>query len=128
MPTYDYALTDIGKCETTGGLTQYNGWVEYKNGSERNNICVHIAFWGPRQTKCSGCDEADEGGWGFAPFGDNPPTDTMLEIYVVNCPASGMPAGGQNMDFVNLTPLSPKWTHQVKGKELCSGITFQSNE
>ena len=128
MPTYDYALTDIGKCETTSGLTQYNGWVEYKNGSERNNICVHIAFWGPRQTKCSGCDEAKEGGWGFAPFGDNPPTDTMLEIYVVNCPASGMPAGGQNMDFVNLTPLSPKWTHQVKGKELCSGITFQSKE
>lgn len=128
MPQYDYALKDVGKCEATGGLNEYGGVIEYHNGSERDNICVHIAFWGPRQTKCSGCDEAGEGEWGFAPFGENPPTDTLLEIYVVNCPSSGLPPGGQNADFVNLTPLSPKWTHQVKGKEYCSDITFVSKD
>jgi hypothetical protein len=118
----------MGKCEATGGLNQYQGVIRYNSGSERNNICVHIAFWGPRQTKCSGCDEAEEGAWSFAPFGDNPPIDTLVELYVVNCPTSGIPPGGQNTDFVNLTPLSPKWTHQVKGKEVCSGITFVSKE
>ncbi|MEZ4731676.1 MAG: SH3 domain-containing protein [Caldilineaceae bacterium] len=127
-PDYTYALTDMGSCTPTGGLTEYRGNIEYANGSRRNNICVHIAFWGPRQTKCSGCDIEDEGEWGFAPFGDNPPTDTWIEIYVINCPSSGIPPGGQNADFVNLTPLSPKWTHKVSGKEFCQDITFTSDE
>lgn len=128
VPQYDYILKDMGKCETTTGLTQYQGVVRYNSGSERNNTCVHIAFWGPRQTKCSGCDESDQGRWSFAPFGENPPTDTFVEIYVVNCPTSGIPPGGQNTDFVNLTPLSPKWTHTVKDKVICSGITFTSKD
>lgn len=128
VPQYDYILKDMGKCEATTGLPQYQGVVRYNSGSERNNVCVHIAFWGPRQTKCSGCDEAEQGRWSFAPFGENPPTDTLVELYVVNCPTAGIPPGGQNTDFVNLTPLSPKWTYTVKGKEICSGITFTSKD
>ncbi len=127
-PNYAYALADGGSCTATEGLPQFKGSVEYDDGSPRNMACVHIAFWGPRQTQCTGCDRAGDGNWGFAPFGDAAPADTTVEIYVVNCPSSGIPPGGQNSDFVNLTPLSPIWTHKVSGKELCTDITFLVKE
>jgi hypothetical protein len=128
LPNYTYKLADSGTCEATTGLPQFKGSVEYLDGSPRNMACVHIAFWGPRQTQCSGCDRAGDGNWGFAPFGDTAPADTVVELFVVNCPASGIPPGGLNSDFVNLTPLSPSWVHRVNGKELCTDITFTSQD
>ncbi|MCB0060756.1 MAG: SH3 domain-containing protein [Caldilineaceae bacterium] len=127
-PNYTYKLVDKGTCESTDGLPQFQGTIEYNDGSPRNLTCVHIAFWGPRQTQCSGCDRAGDGNWGFAPFGESAPADTTVEIYVVNCPTSGVPPGGQNSDFVNLTPLSPSWFHKVNGKELCTDIAFVSED
>lgn len=127
-PNYTYNLTDRGTCDRTDALPQFRGSVESSDGAPQNFACVHIAFWGPRQTQCTGCDRAGDGNWGFAPFGDNPPEDTVVEIFVVNCPTSGVPPGGQNGEFVNLTPLSPSWTHRVSGKELCTDITFTSKE
>lgn len=127
VPNYTYKLADKGSCEETDKLPQFKGAVEYSDGSPRSMACVHIAFWGPRQTKCTGCDEESEGNWSFAPFGENAPKDTFVEIYVVNCPSSGVPAGGQNSDFVNLTPLSPKWTRTVNKDEVCTDILFTSD-
>lgn len=127
-PHYTYSITNSGSCEATGELPQFRGTVKYLDGSPRNMACVHIAFWGPRQTQCSGCDRAGDGKWGFAPFGTDAPSDTTVEIFVVNCPSNGIPPGGQNGDFVNLTPLSPKWTHKVSGKELCTDISFTSED
>jgi uncharacterized protein YraI len=127
-PDYTYKLVDSGACEATSGLPQFKGEIQYTDGSPRNMACVHIAFWGPRQTQCSGCDRAGDGNWGFAPFGDTAPADTTVEIFVVNCPSSGIPPGGQNSNFVNLTPLSPSWVHRVSGKELCTDITFVSED
>ncbi|MEZ4861504.1 MAG: SH3 domain-containing protein [Caldilineaceae bacterium] len=127
-PHYTYDLDYGGDCHATDKLPQFRGIVEYKDGSPRNFACVHIAFWGPRQTQCSGCDSAGDGLWGFAPFGDSAPADTTVEIFVVNCPSEGVPPGGQNGNFVNLTPLSPKWIHRVSGKELCTDVTFVSKD
>lgn len=127
-PNYSYNLADQGTCESTDGLPQFKGSLEYEDGSPRNRACVHIAFWGPRQTQCTGCDRAGDGNWSFAPFGDEAPSDTVVEIFVVNCPTDGIPPGGQNGNFVNLTPLSPPWIHKVSGKELCTDILFVSKD
>ena len=127
VPNYTYRLANKGTCEKTDGLPQYRGAVEYSDGSPRSLACVHIAFWGPRQTKCTGCDGEQEGDWGFAPFGESAPASTLVEIYVVNCPSSGVPVGGQNSDFVNLTPLSPTWTRTITGDEICRDILFTSD-
>ena len=86
--------------------------------------CVYtIAFYGPRNTKCSGCDGVGNGEWGFSPFGGPAPAGTTVEIYVVQCPAN-MPLGGQSSDFGDLTPLSEKWVYTVNESMQCSGITF----
>jgi len=127
-PDYTYTLSNSGTCESTGSLPQFRGTIKYLDGSPRNMACVHIAFWGPRQTQCSGCDRAGDGNWGFAPFGDSAPDDTVVEIFLVNCPSSGIPPGGQNGGFVNLTPLSPSWIHKVNGNELCTDISFTSED
>ena len=46
--------------------TYVNGFVRYRSNSPRNGVCVHIAFYGPRNTKCSGCDGAGDGNFSFA--------------------------------------------------------------
>ncbi len=99
--------------------------MKYSNGSPRNGVCVHIAFFGPRQTKCSGCGGVGDGAWGFSPFGGGLPPATTVEVFVVQC-AGGMSEGGQDTStgFGPLTPLSPKFAIDVTGGKQCTNITF----
>ncbi len=126
QPQYPYQLVKGSeRCEPNPGSTYFSGVTRYKNNSLRNGVCVHIAFYGPRNTKCSGCDGVGDGNWGFSPFGGPAPAGTAVEIYVVQCPGT-LPPGGQteSTGFGDLTPLSDKWTHTVSASEQCTGITF----
>ena len=109
--------------------TYFNGFVRRRDNSAMNGVCVHVAYYGPRNTKCSGCDSVGDGVWGFSPFGGPAPAGTTVEIYVVTCPSS-MPVGGQTIDtgFGDLTPQSDRWVHTVTSSEQCTGITFVSNQ
>jgi len=125
-PQYPFLLVKgVERCDPNPGQTYFNGYVRYRNNSPRNGVCVHIAFYGPRNTKCSGCDGVGDGVWGFSPFGGPAPKGTTVEIYVVSCPAS-MPPGGQTQQsgFGDLTPRSEKWVYTVNDSVQCTGITF----
>ncbi len=126
-PQYPFQLLrGVEKCSPNQGITYFDGFVRYRNNSPRNGVCVHIAFYGPRNTKCSGCDGVGDGVWSFAPFGSQPaPKGTTVEIFVVSCPAN-MPAGGQTegTGFGDLTPRSDKWVYTVNESVECHGITF----
>ena len=91
-----------------------------------NAVCIQIDFYGPRNTKCSGCDGVGDGNWGFSPFGGPAPPGTPVEIYVVGCPNGGLPPGGatEGSGFGDLTPQSPKWTRTIGESEQCAEITF----
>ncbi len=127
-PAYPFQLLrGVEKCTPNAGITYFDGFVRYRNNAPRNGVCVHIAFYGPRNTKCSGCDGVGDGVWSFAPFGQNPaPRGTTVEIYVVSCPPGGMPPGGQTegTGFGDLTPRSDKWVYTVGDSVECHGITF----
>lgn len=118
-------LTGVERCDPNAGVTYFDGWVRRKDNSPRNGVCVHIAFYGPRNTKCSGCDGVGDGRWSFSPFGGPAPAGTTVEIFIVTCPPN-MPPGGQSQQtgFGDLTPLSEKWVHTVNASEQCTGITF----
>lgn len=125
-PQYPFLLVKgVEKCEPNPGMTYFSGFVRYRNNNPRNGVCVHIAFYGPRNTKCSGCDGVGDGVWSFSPFGGPAPQGTTVEIFVVNCPAS-MPMGGQTVltGFGDLTPRSEKWIYTVNQSVQCTGITF----
>ena len=125
-PQYPFQLvTSDVQCRPNEGFTYFDGNVRYRSGAPRNGVCVHIAFYGPRVTKCSGCDGQGDGRWGFSPFGGPAPAGTQVEIFVVEC-APGMPPGGftQETGFGNLTQQSEKWVHTVSQSEECHGITF----
>ncbi|MGE5602158.1 MAG: hypothetical protein ACM30E_03855 [Nitrososphaerales archaeon] len=115
-------------CAPNAGISYYNGVVRDRAGNLQNGVCVHIAFYGPRQTKCSGCGGVGDGNWGFAPFGAAPaPANTPVEIFIVACPPD-IPPEGQNSDFGELTPLSDKWLYTTTTTSMqCTGITFQQN-
>lgn len=125
-PSYPFSYVQgSAVCEPNAGTTYFNGYVRYRNNSPRNGVCVHIAFFGPRQTKCSGCGGVGDGVWGFSPFGGSqPPPGTTVEIYVVGC--SGVPQGGQDQStgFGDLTPMSEKFVRTLNSGEQCTGITF----
>ena len=91
-------------------------------------MCVHIAYYGPRNTKCSGCDGVGDGNFSFSPFGGPAPAGTTVEVFVVPCPSGGVPSGGVGADtaggFGNLTPQSEKWVHTFSQSEQCTGVTF----
>jgi uncharacterized protein YgiM (DUF1202 family) len=122
---YPFQLLSTERCDPNEGFTYFNGFVRYKDNSPRNGVCIHIAFYGPRNTKCSGCDGVGDGVWGFSPFGGPAKPGTTVEIFVVTCPGP-MPMGGQTEQsgFGDLTPQSPKWVHTVQQSEQCTGITF----
>jgi hypothetical protein len=125
-PQYPFQLVSgVEQCAPNAGYTYFDGYVRYRNNAPRNGVCVHIAFYGPRSTKCSGCDGQGDGVWGFSPFGGPAPAGTVVEIFVVPCP-SDMPRGGQSQQtgFGDLTPQSEKWVHTVNQSEECHGITF----
>lgn len=127
-PSLPYRLVPSSAvCMPNAGVSYYSGVVRDRAGELQNGVCVHIAFFGPRTTKCSGCDGAGNGNWGFAPFGGPAPAGVPVEIYIVPCPAS-LPPGGQNSDFGDLTPQSDKWLFTTSTTSMqCTGITFMQN-
>lgn len=129
-PSYPFSLVQgSARCEPNAGTTYFDGFVRRRDNSLMNGVCVHIAYYGPRNTKCSGCDGVGDGIWGFSPFGGPAPAGTTVEVFVVPCPGS-MPAGGQTLDtgFGDLTPQSDKFVRTVNDSEQCTGITFVSNQ
>lgn len=124
--SFPYILGEgTANCAPNAGNTYFSGFVRDSNNNLLNGVCVHIAFYGPRGTKCSGCDGVGDGIWGFSPFGGPAPAGTPIEIFVVPCEGE-MPMGGQTeaSGFGNLTPQSPKWTRVINESEQCTGITF----
>ena len=123
---FPYSLGTTERCDPNPGTTYFQGFARDSNNNPLNAVCIHIAYYGPRNTKCSGCDGVGDGNWGFSPFG-GPVKELPLnvEIFVVPC-TPNMPAGGQTegTGFGDLTPQSPKWTRTLTSSEQCTGITF----
>lgn len=127
-PTYPFSLVKgVERCDPNAGNTYFNGFVRSRDNAPLNGVCVHVAFFGPRQTKCSGCGGVGDGVWGFSPFGGPAPRGTTVEIFIVSC--DNVPEGGQNQGtgFSNLTPISDKWVRTINDSEQCTGITFVRN-
>lgn len=119
---------EVGKtesCAPNKGNAYFNGFVRDSSNNLMNGVCVHLDMYGPRGTKCSGCDGVGNGIWGFSPFGGPSKGGETISIFVVQCPGP-MPLGGQTQQsgFGDLTPQSPAWTHTMNGSEQCTGITF----
>ncbi|MCY4412741.1 MAG: hypothetical protein OXC27_19960, partial [Caldilineaceae bacterium] len=126
-PAFAYSLIDSGSCPGNDQQTFFEGLVRDRNNNVLNNVCVHVAFNGPRNTKCTGCGKPT-GKWGFSPFGGPASSGTFVEIWVVNCPAGVNTDGSHNSkDFSNLTPLSPKWSMTISNSVACTNITFKQN-
>ncbi len=126
-PAFAYSLVDSGSCPGNSQQTFFEGLIHDRNNNVLNNVCVHVAFNGPRNTKCSGCGKPT-GKWGFSPFGGPASSGTFVEIWVVNCPAGVNTDGSHNSkDFSNLTPLSPKWSMTITNSVGCNNITFKQN-
>lgn len=125
VPNFPFLLLDTERCDPNAGNTYFSGFVRRADNSLENGVCVHVAFYGPRNTKCSGCDGVGDGNWGFSPFGGPAPAGTTVEIFVVQCPGP-MPLGGQTEQtgFGDLTPQSPKWVKTLTESTQCVGITF----
>jgi uncharacterized protein YgiM (DUF1202 family) len=126
-PRFPYSLVDRGQCPQNRQQTFFEGIVRDRNNNPKNGVCLHIAFGGPRNTKCSGCGKPT-GNWGFSPFGGPASSGTFIEIYVVNCPSSGWDdPRTRTKDFSNLSPLSEKWTTSISESVGCQNITFKEN-
>ncbi len=126
-PQYAYSLGESTvTCAPNAGTTYFNGFVRDRNNNTVNGVCLHLGFYGPRKTKCSGCDGVGNGVWGFSPFGGPAEPGTTVEIFVVPCPDT-LPHGGQSKNFGDLTPQSEKWVHTVNQSEQCTGLTFYKN-
>jgi uncharacterized protein YraI len=129
-PYFPFLLENNGLCEPNAAITYFNGKVVDRAGDPVNGVCLHVAYEGPRNTKCTGCDGAAPGVWGFAPFGNLPGKSGLtVRIYVVPCPEGGVPIGGQNpnIGFGPLSPVSPVWTWTIGESVQCTGITFMDN-
>lgn len=126
-PRFPYSLIDRGQCRQNREQTFFEGFVYDRNNNPKTGVCLHIAFGGPRNTKCTGCGKRT-GEWGFSPFGGPASPGTFVEIYVVNCPGSGWDnPRTRTKDFSNLSPLSEKWPHTVSESVQCTNITFKEN-
>jgi hypothetical protein len=123
--SFPFTLGATESCAPNAGNTYFEGYVRDSSNNLLNGVCVHIHFYEPRGTKCSGCDGVGDGKWGFSPFGGPAPSGVPIEIFVVACEGP-MPLGGQTAQsgFGNLTPQSPKWTRTITSSEQCTGITF----
>ncbi|MBM4456732.1 MAG: hypothetical protein FJ011_03015 [Chloroflexi bacterium] len=116
-------------CDPNSSMTYFDGFVRHRDNSLYNHVCVHIRYYEPRVTKCTGCDGVGDGFWSFSPFGRAADPGTYVEIFVVECPPS-IPAGGVTQNTPggfsgsNLTPLSDKWTKVINESVECHGITF----
>ena len=128
-PYFPFLIKSNGTCTPNAAMTYFKGSVEYASGDPFNGACVHIAYNGPRNTKCSGCGEAP-GVWGFAPFGNSPSnSNTTVRIYIVPCPEEPITGAGQSPDtgFGPLEPVSQVWTYTIGENVQCTGIVFQDN-
>ena len=126
-PRYQYSITNQGSCPRNDKVTYFEGNTYDKNNSPKNGVCLHIAFFGPRNTKCSGCGKPD-GKWGFAPFAPKANPGTHVEIWVVACPGGGWDSQRHNSkDFSNVTQLSEKWAKTLNESLGCFDITFKEN-
>jgi hypothetical protein len=129
-PYFPFLLESSGVCDPNPAMTYFEGSVVNHAGEPLTGACVHVAYEGPRNTKCTGCDGATAGKWGFAPFGNLPgKAGTTVRIYVVPCPEGGVPSGGQSpmTGFGPLMAVSPVWTYTVGESVQCTGITFKDN-
>lgn len=120
---FPFILGTTERCDPNPGQTYFSGFVRDANNNLLNGVCIHMFFFEPRTTKCSGCDGVGDGNWGFSPFGGPAPRGTTVEIFVVTCPGA-LPMGGQSSGFGDLTPQSPKWVRTINDSEQCTGITF----
>ena len=126
-PRFQYSLIGQGNCPRNDQQTFFEGIVYDRNNNFKNGVCLHIAFGGPRNTKCTGCGKP-AGNWGFSPFGGRASPGTFVEIYVVNCPNSGWDdPRSRTKDFSNLSPLSERWSRTVNESVGCVHITFKEN-
>ncbi len=126
-PRFPYSLTSQENCPYNREQTFFEGIVYDRNNNFKNGVCLHIAFGGPRNIKCTGCGKP-AGRWGFSPFGGPASPGTFVEIYVVNCPNSGWDdPRSRTKDFSNLSPLSEKWSKTVSESVGCVDITFKEN-
>ena len=126
-PRFQYSLTNQEHCPRNDKQTFFEGIVYDRNNNFKNGVCLHIAFGGPRNTKCTGCGKPT-GRWGFSPFGGRASSGTNVQIFVVNCPNSGWDdPRSRTKDFSNLTPLSDTWTKTISESVGCVDITFQEN-
>ncbi len=126
-PRFPFTLVNEGNCKSHAAISYFQGYVRDVNNNPVNEVCVHIAFHGPRNTKCTGCGDKP-GEWGFTPFGQQTGSGTTIEIYVVNCP-SGVPRdrGLSGSASGPLSPISEKWVKTLSGGQECSDITFRKN-
>ena len=124
---FQYSLTNQEHCRRNDQQTFFEGLIRDRNNNLKNDVCLHIAFGGPRNTKCSGCGKPT-GNWGFSPFGGRASPGTQVEIFVVHCPSSGWDdPKKRTKDFSNLTPLSEKWSRTINESVGCVDITFKEN-
>jgi hypothetical protein len=127
-PTYPFSLVKgVERCDPNAATTYFNGVVRNRDNSPVNGVCVHVAYYGPRATKCSGCGGAGDGNWGFSPFGGPAPRGTTVEIFIVSCENVPETGQGESTGFSNLSPQSDKWVHTINESEQCTGITFVKN-
>ena len=148
-PQYPYSVSSTGQCSKNDKVTYFKGFVcqrgaEAKEGCEsvgsspKNDVCVHLAFHGPKQTKCSGCGGESWGAWGFAPFGQADEGETLhdkvrnqpIEIYLVPCPQDLQPGERSSKhsssgDYSDLTQLSDKWELRLTESTQCTEIIFK---
>ncbi len=145
-PQFKWRVGNAGDCHRNDRASIFKGVVVDRAGGKRNDMCVHIAFHGPRQTICTGCPPGtgrDQGFWEFVPFGVAPegkPLSSVsdvkfpirVEIFMVNCPASlraDSGSGGRfsSDDYSDLTPISQKWVKVLDHSTQCNNIDFQEN-
>ncbi len=129
-PYFPFLLKNNGVCEPNAAMTYFKGKVEYASGDPFTGACVHVAYEGPRNTKCTGCGSEPPGEWGFAPFGNLPgKRGVTVRIYVVPCPEEPLTGSGQNPEsgFGPLNPVSQVWTYTIGESVQCTGILFQDN-
>lgn len=78
------------------GVPNFQGQIQYRNGTPQNGVCVVIDYYGPRQLKYSGSGGQGDGNWGFAPCGQGA-CQGDIYIYVVECPPN-VPDGGLSLE------------------------------
>ena len=149
-PQYPYSIASQGSCRRHDSVTTFKGIVCQSGGNPqgsckfvgaepKNDVCVHLAFSGPVNTKCSGCGEG-YGGWGFTPWAVAPEGQTLhsvvtgltIEIFLVPCPKKlqvGIRPKGHftEKDWTDMTQLSEKWTRTLTESTECTEITFKEN-